>query len=59
LASAESRRQDEVEAVAQQPKFTDDWDKEQKKLKILSLVFVVILVVVAVMIAISVFRGHL
>jgi flagellar basal body-associated protein FliL len=45
--------------MAHQPKFTDDWDKEQKKLKIVSLVFVVILVAMAVMIAISVLRGHL
>jgi len=45
--------------LAQQPKFTDDWDKERKKLKILSLVFAVVLAIVAVLIALSILRGHL
>jgi len=40
--------------LAQQPKFTDDWDKERKKLKILSLVFAVVLAIVAVLIALSI-----
>ena len=51
-------RDHEVESVAQQPKFTDDWDKERKKLKILSLVFVVLLAIVAVLVALSLLRGH-
>jgi hypothetical protein len=48
-----------VKGVAQQPEFTDDWDKERKKQKILSLIFVVALAIVAVLIALSVLRGHL
>jgi hypothetical protein len=46
------------DSVDQQPKFTDDWDKERKKLKILSVIFVIVLAVVAVLIVISVLRGH-
>jgi hypothetical protein len=37
----------------------DDWVREQKKLRILSVVLVVIILAIAVMIAISVLRGHI
>ena len=49
----------ESESVAQKPKFTDDWDKERKRVRILSLVLVVVLAIVAVLIALSILRGHL
>ena len=48
-----------VTSVAQQPKFRDEWDKERKKLKILSAIFIVVLAVVGVLFAISVLHGHL
>jgi hypothetical protein len=44
--------------VAQKPKFTDDWEKEQKKIKIVSIVLFVVLLIAAIMIALSVLRSH-
>ena len=50
-----------TQAKPVQPKsqLLDDWDRERKKLNVLSLVFVVILAVVVAMVTISVIRGHL
>ena len=53
---ATPRRPSEVPQLSQ---VVNDWDKERKKLKLLSLVFVVILAVVATLVAISVIHGHI
>lgn len=39
--------------MPEKPKFTDDWDRERKKQKVLSLVLVAALVVVAILVLIS------
>jgi hypothetical protein len=41
------------------PKLTDDWDKERKKQKVLSLVLVALLLVAAVLFIISLLRKYL
>jgi hypothetical protein len=41
------------------PKLTDDWDKERKKQKVLSLVLVAVLLVAAVLFIISLLRKYL
>jgi hypothetical protein len=37
----------------------DDWVREQKKLRILSVVLVVIILAIAIVIAILILRGHI
>jgi hypothetical protein len=45
-------------SLPQQPKFTNDWEKERKKVRILALVLVALFAVVAFLFLISVLRGH-
>jgi hypothetical protein len=45
--------------LPKQPKITDDWDKERKKQKVLSLILIAIIAVVVILFVIALLRGHL
>jgi uncharacterized membrane protein YvbJ len=47
------------EGLPKQPKFTDDWDKERKNLKVLWLILVASIAAVVILVIISLLRGHL
>jgi hypothetical protein len=47
---------DEGGILPRQPKFTDDWEKERKKIKTVSLVGLVALAVIVILFAISLVR---
>jgi hypothetical protein len=45
--------------LPKQPKFTDDWEKERKKLKLLWLILLASIAAVVILVVISLLRGHL
>jgi hypothetical protein len=47
---------DEGGILPRQPKFTDDWEKERKRIKILSVVGLAALVVIVILFTISLVR---